>query len=624
MMGPGVVTGWIPLIARGAGKDRGFWQLPDIGTQVVMAFVGNSYNVPVVLGCLYDLKHLPPKHSSRRAADSAVYQTKNHRVEIVDEEGKESITICTAKGKMRLTLASGKGIEIINELGDIKIKCRKMKIAGGSLSIKAEKKVRIKSGGDIKMHARKDIKIKCGKEIKIKGKNIRLNGRRGVTTEGKQLAAEGDKVMGFDIHQMEIPAGLSTAVVPLPHPYIGKVVDKVSDNVKVKGHNAAVKGSVSRHDSPVHMQLPGTIRFVVNPNKEGEVTGNTGKKVKINGKEAAVIGSTVTTCNDVGMRENSTIIAAGAGIPMPVIINPKNMKEWEEEREKGEKLHPEITEAKWGKGRVKEGEKAEMVARVKDIGDGDMVTFQVWKEGQDPAAHIAQGQIPGSIEGGVAKGEWAYRVTDIGEFGIPEEEPKFYFTAHSAWCPYKESGNLVVELKRPGLSGPEWQDADGKGTGKGLAGEALKLSVSCNEDMEEGGGVIFRVYGEGADPERDRPVEEIGSENKGGKAEAEWTYRYKHDPENPLKEKPKYFFTANGVRCKEVKSGNVEISQNLRTRMITSLDKPAIGKPYEIYLPDESVVKGETDNGGIIRADDLIPGIYQVMIKGEEDNSTHE
>jgi hypothetical protein len=141
-----------------------------------------------------------------------------------------------------------------------------------------------------------------------------------------------------------------------------------------------------------------------------------------------------------------------------------------------------------------------------------------------------------------AKGKWAYRPVDIGDELPPEADPKFFFTAHSAWCQYKESGNLTVGLKRPELSEPEWQDGEGKSAEKGLVGEVMKLSATCNEDMEEGAGVTFKVYKEGADPKWDKAVEELASSNKGGKADAEWTYQYRHDPENPLTEKPKYFF----------------------------------------------------------------------------------
>jgi hypothetical protein len=134
--------------------------------------------------------------------------------------------------------------------------------------------------------AKKNGKLESGKEAALKGKNINLDASRGITTGGKQLVAQGDKVQGFDIHQMEVPAGRGTAVVPLPHPYIGKLADKLFDNVKINGHNAAVKGSRSKHDHPAHHQLPGTIRFNKNPSKEGEVTGGTAAKDDVPGAKA--------------------------------------------------------------------------------------------------------------------------------------------------------------------------------------------------------------------------------------------------------------------------------------------------------------------------------------------------
>lgn len=47
------------------------------------------------------------------------------------------------------------------------------------------------------------------------------------------------------------------------------MADKLSTDVKIKGKKVATKGSVAKHDSPVHMQLPGTIKFQNAPKKEG-------------------------------------------------------------------------------------------------------------------------------------------------------------------------------------------------------------------------------------------------------------------------------------------------------------------------------------------------------------------
>jgi uncharacterized Zn-binding protein involved in type VI secretion len=175
--------------------------------------------------------------------------------------------LSSAKGQIRTVISKNGGIEIINELGDIEIKCRKLYISANELHIDA-KNIRIHSGGELNIKC-KNMEVKTGGEFKMKAQTVYIKSRN-VTVGGKQAAVEGDKVMGFDIHQMEIPAGPSTAVAPLPHPYLGKLVDKLAKDVKINGHNAALKGSVSRHDSPVHNQLPGTIRFINNPDGKGE------------------------------------------------------------------------------------------------------------------------------------------------------------------------------------------------------------------------------------------------------------------------------------------------------------------------------------------------------------------
>ncbi len=90
---PGAVTPWIQIIALGATNKTGWWQLPDIGTQVVLGFVGKGHNNPVVLGCIYDLKHLPPEHTPKKESDSKVWQTKKHRLEFIDEEGKVNLSL---------------------------------------------------------------------------------------------------------------------------------------------------------------------------------------------------------------------------------------------------------------------------------------------------------------------------------------------------------------------------------------------------------------------------------------------------------------------------------------------------------------------------------------------------
>jgi len=69
---------------------------------VLLGFVGKGFENLVVLGTVWSAKRPPPKHSTEKVRDSKVYQTRKHRMEFIDEEGKESITISTAKGQMRV------------------------------------------------------------------------------------------------------------------------------------------------------------------------------------------------------------------------------------------------------------------------------------------------------------------------------------------------------------------------------------------------------------------------------------------------------------------------------------------------------------------------------------------
>lgn len=558
LVGGSTVSPWYQPLNIWAGDGHGIWSLPDIGTQVLVCFPYGSRSQGIVLGCIYDMNHRPPESSPSDSAESYLWQTKAHRLELIDEDGNEGIRIETAEGKIRCVLTKDKGIEVANELGDIKIKCRKLTIQSGeNLDLVSEKGTKLTSEDAMSIKTKKNTTITSDKEIKVKGRKIKMSGSKGVTAEGKQIAVEGDKVMGMDTHIMVVPAGNTTTTVPLPHPFIGKLKDKLAKDVTIKDKKCAVKDSVAKHDDSMHMQLPGTIKFQNNPKKEGKVTGGTSSKVKIEGKEAAVIGSQVTTCNDMGMQNNSTIIAMGASIPMPAIINPKNTEEYERERREAENKNPKFSSVKWSKTSTEEGEEVELTANVQDIADGNMVTLQVFREGKGPEDSVTMAKFPLTVKGGSVSAKWLYRA-DQSELP-PESDPRFVFTAHCAWCNFEKSSNtLEVKLVRPEIKKAEWQDKDGSSTSKGLVGVPLKLHAET-KDMD--GGVTFWIY-----DDKGRLVTSIGADIEGDKAEAEWTYYYNGEK---LDSKPKFKFEVTGNRCKKIESSECEIGAKIDIRIAT-------------------------------------------------------
>ena len=604
---PGSASPWLPVIGQGRGKGKGMWTLPEIGTQCLAVFTAADRSKGYVLGFIYDRQHQPPESGSEKRSDSTLLQTKSHRIEITDEDGKEEIRVESARGRMRLITSKGEGLQVINELGGINIKCKSLSIEGGDgVHLASKKTFSIKTDDTLKAESSGSTSITSDKEAKLRGKNIRLNGTRGVTAEGKQLAAKDDKVMGFDTHMMVVPSGSGTATVPLPHPFIGKISEKVSEDVKIGNKGVAVKGSKAKHDDSTHMQLPGTIKFQTNPKKEGEVTGGTASKVKVDGKEAAVIGSQVTTCNDMGMQNNSVIMAAGMSIPMPAIVNPLSTEEWKREREGSEKKEPKFTGVKWGKTSAKEGEEIELSAGVSDIADGNMVTLQIFREGQSPESGVPLAKFPLTVRSGAVNAKWLYRA-DRSEMP-PEQNPKFIFTAHCAWCNFEKSCNtLEVELIRPEITKAEWRDKDGASTSKGLVGETLKLHAET-KDME--GGVTFRVY-----DENNHEVFSKGADIADGKAEAEWTYHWNGEK---FDHKPKFTFEVTGQRCKKVESSEVEIGMEIH-KVLKIGNEILKDMDYRIILSNGDEISGKTDDEGKIEKEDLIPGSFRIEI-GEKGN----
>lgn len=121
---------------------------------------------------------------------------------------------------------------------------------------------------------------------------------------GKPAAKQGDQVVASDIHIVIIPPGVPT---PLPHPFMGQLDGALSSDVKIEGKPAAVVGSTASN-TPSHIPQGGS--FQKPPTNKGTVMLGSAT-VKINGKAAARAGDTVLTCNDPADLPVGKIIAAG-------------------------------------------------------------------------------------------------------------------------------------------------------------------------------------------------------------------------------------------------------------------------------------------------------------------------
>lgn len=120
---------------------------------------------------------------------------------------------------------------------------------------------------------------------------------------GQPAAKQGDQVVATDTHIVII--GPPPGPTPLPHPFVGKLDGSLSGDVNIQGKPAAVQGSTATN-SPAH--VPQGQSFQKPPSNRGTVQLGSGT-VLINGKPAARNGDKVVTCNDPADLPVGTIVA---------------------------------------------------------------------------------------------------------------------------------------------------------------------------------------------------------------------------------------------------------------------------------------------------------------------------
>jgi len=177
-------TYWARYLTLHAGQDRGWYALPEIGDEVLVAFEMGDPDRPYVIGSLYNSDNTP--HADTQVDDNNIkmFLTKGgNKIVVKDESGKESIEITNADGKNSILLdASSPAISITCE-GDISISGANITIKGtGNVEIKADSDIKANSGANMELKASANQKVEAsgtqdlkGAMVNVKGNPINLN-----------------------------------------------------------------------------------------------------------------------------------------------------------------------------------------------------------------------------------------------------------------------------------------------------------------------------------------------------------------------------------------------------------------------------------------------------------------
>jgi phage protein D/phage baseplate assembly protein gpV len=187
------VSDWARTVQSGAGKDRGWQVLPEVGDEVLVAFEQGDFRRPTVVGGLFNGVDTMPRGPmdlvdggtgkiNRRSMVSRL----GHRVDLVDASGKEGVRVATTDEKLKLIMdhsgttitlhADGKVVIEGTQGITIDSASANMELKGNQIKIKATGGVTVDGGSGA-------VDVKAGGQLSLTGASAKLEGS--ATTEVK-------------------------------------------------------------------------------------------------------------------------------------------------------------------------------------------------------------------------------------------------------------------------------------------------------------------------------------------------------------------------------------------------------------------------------------------------------
>ena len=188
-------SAWARTVQQGAGKDRGWMVLPEVGDEVLVAFEQGDARSPYVLGGLYNGVDTPKTHApdpvdsgtgavNRRSMVSRL----GHRIDLLDKSGSDDgVLVETKDAALSLRLDAAKTAVTVHSDGTVVIEGSKgitvdaasadLDLKAGTISLKATGGVTVDGGGG-------DVTVKSGAALALNGTTAKLEGSAATEVKG--------------------------------------------------------------------------------------------------------------------------------------------------------------------------------------------------------------------------------------------------------------------------------------------------------------------------------------------------------------------------------------------------------------------------------------------------------
>lgn len=173
---------WARLANYYASNQFGNFFIPEIDDEVILGFLNNDPNYPIILGSLYSSKNAPPYPLTAENYTKAIVTKAKNKIEFDDE--KKIITIQTPGGNIVTLTDEDKAVTVVDQNGN----SIKTSTDGITMEDKNSNKIAM-SGSGIEISSNSNIKLSSsGGDITVSGNNITNSANMAMKSTGNASA----------------------------------------------------------------------------------------------------------------------------------------------------------------------------------------------------------------------------------------------------------------------------------------------------------------------------------------------------------------------------------------------------------------------------------------------------
>ena len=172
-------TDWARIAAPMAGNGRGFFWLPEITDEVLVAFEHGDINRPYIVGGLWNGRDKPPKTAAQAVGSDGkvnlrvIKSRSGHTITIDDTQGAENITIVDKTGVNTIKLDSPTNKLSVSVDGDMSLEALK-----GNISMKG-----------------RTVAVEATQGLTVKGMTVNAEATQGMTVKGMSTTVQATAAM---------------------------------------------------------------------------------------------------------------------------------------------------------------------------------------------------------------------------------------------------------------------------------------------------------------------------------------------------------------------------------------------------------------------------------------------